>query len=95
MRRTYARLEDFRETINEIVDVNQYDQMPRDKNELDPEYYGKRTENSPDLEEKIKLPKKKNLLMRSMVIPKQSQFKKPTIEINPNLCLADLEHRTP
>lgn len=42
MRTTQIRLGDFRETLEEIVDIDQYDKSPRDIHELDPGYYGKR-----------------------------------------------------
>lgn len=42
MRPTQQRLGDFRETLEEIIDVNLYDSVPRDVHELDPSYYGKR-----------------------------------------------------
>jgi hypothetical protein len=35
------RLEDFRTTIKEIVDVNIHGQIPRDKKELDSAEYGR------------------------------------------------------
>lgn len=48
MRNTEDRLQDFRATISEIVDVNMHNKVPRDKQELDPDIYGKRLETSPD-----------------------------------------------
>lgn len=36
------RLLDFRETVNEMFEIDQYEKIPHDKNELDPITYGKR-----------------------------------------------------
>ena len=48
MRNTEDRLQDFRATLTEIVNVNQHDKAPRDMNELDPEYYGRKMAFTPE-----------------------------------------------
>jgi len=36
------RLLDFRETVHEMFELDQHDKTPIDKNELDPDNYGRR-----------------------------------------------------
>lgn len=82
MRSTQDRFQDFRETLKEIVDINQHDKKARDHRELDPEYYGKVVNvNDKDNEDGLLSPKSTKKKEQQNSPQRKTLVKKPTIEI--------------